>query len=96
MDQPNVSQWISTHGWEEDTAPGSPVMDQADLSKGLSGLAQENYNKIVRDMEDMITEVRGALPQGGTVDSAGNALMKDVIDPNASSPMFELMGFAHK
>lgn len=61
----------------------------ADLSKGLSGLAQENYDKIVRDMEDMITEVRGALPQGGTVDSAGNALMKDVIDPNASSPMFQ-------
>jgi len=61
----------------------------ADLSKGLSALTQENFDKIVKDMEDMIIEVRGALPQGGTVDSAGNVLMKDVIDPNASSPMFQ-------
>ena len=61
----------------------------ADLSKGLSGLAQENFDKIVRDMEDMIFEVRGALPQGGTVESAGNVLMKDVIDETASSPMFQ-------
>jgi hypothetical protein len=61
----------------------------ADLAEGLSGLAQKDFDFIAGEMETMLNKVTSSMPVGGAVESTGNILLKEVYDPNASTPAFE-------